>query len=37
MSVLMPPSLQGWGKDHFGPDASYQVLTSGLQVQVLVT
>ena len=31
----MPPSPQGWGKDHFGPDASYQVLTSGLQVQVL--
>ena len=24
----MPPSLQGWGKDHFGPDASYQVMNS---------
>ena len=25
MAVLI---LQGWGKDHFGPDASYQVLNS---------
>ena len=31
--VTIPrPVSQGWGKDHFGPDASYQVVMKEVQV-----
>lgn len=34
--VTIPrPVSQGWGKDHFGPDASYQVVMKEVQVPMV--